>query len=129
MHYLTVEEALALHAIAVRQSGGSAGVREVGTLTGCLERPKAAFGGKDMYATMWEKASVYLDSIARNHPFIDGNKRTAFLCAVAFIHKNGYEPALSDRDIVDGVLWVVTKKPPIGEIATWLEKHCVRNDL
>lgn len=127
MHYLTVEEALALHAVAVRLSGGSAGVRENDVLIGCLMRPQTAFGGKDMYPSVWEKAAVYLDSISRNHPFIDGNKRTAFLCSARFLHDNGFNLTFDDRGIVDGILWVVIKHPSIKEIAQWLEKHYRKN--
>ena len=123
VHYLTVEDALANHAVGIHLSGGSLGVRDEGVLIGCLERPKAAFGGSDMYKTVFEKAAVYIDSIARNHPFVDGNKRTAFLCGSRFLSLNKYNVHMPCRKIVDGMLWVVTKHPEIKEIAAWLKKH------
>ncbi len=123
VRYLTLEDALEMHAIVVRLSGGSHGVREKEVLLGCLERPKAAFGGQDMYLTIFAKSAVYMDSIARNHPLIDGNKRTAFLCAARFLALNGKRLTIVDAEIVRGVLWVVTEYPAIEEISQWLEKH------
>jgi death on curing protein len=122
-NYLVVEDALSNLAVAVRLSGGSAGVRDEGVLVGCLERPKAEFGGKEMYRTLFEKSAVYIDSIARNHPFIDGNKRTAFLCGARFLNLNGYDLDMQQNVIVDGMLWVVTDHPEIQEIARWIKKH------
>lgn len=121
--YLTLEDALAVHVVAVTLAGGSQGVRLHNVLLGCLERPKAAFGGNDMYKNIFEKASVYIDSIARNHPFIDGNKRTSFLCAARFLSLNGYHISMPNPEIVRGMLWVVIDHPSITEIARWLQKH------
>ncbi len=112
-----------MHAIVVKLSGGSHGVRERESLLGSLERPKAAFGGKDMYPTLFSKAAVYIDSIARNHPLVDGNKRTAFLCAARFLAENGVSLDMSDDEIVRGVIWVVVEHPTIEEIAAWLEQN------
>lgn len=123
VRYLTLEDALEMHAVVVKLSGGSHGVREREVLLGCLERPKAAFGGKDMYESVFAKAAVYIDSIARNHPFVDGNKRTAFLSAARFLALNNIDLVIDDAEIVRGVIWVVTEHPSVEEIASWLKKH------
>jgi death on curing protein len=123
VRYLTLEDVLEMHAIVVRLSGGSHGVRSKESLLGSLERPKAAFGSNDMYPTLFAKAAVYIDSIARNHPFVDGNKRSSFLCAARFLAENDIDLIMGDEEIVRGVVWVVVDNPSIKEIAAWLEKH------
>lgn len=126
--YVTLEDALEVHAVVIKMSGGTLGVRDMNSLTGCLERPKAAFGGNDMYASLFEKAAVYIDSVSRNHPLLDGNKRTAFLCGVRFLSLNGITITIDNNEIVRGVLWVVTEHPTIQEIAAWLERHSSQNN-
>lgn len=126
VRYLVIEDVVEMHAIVIRLSGGSFGIRDHGVLSGCLERPKTAFGGKDMYPTLHAKAAACIDTIARNHPLVDGNKRTAFLSGARFLSMNDIELAITDDEIVRGMIWVVTEHPSIEEIAAWLEKQSRR---
>lgn len=119
----TAEDIIRLHEVIIRQIGGSEGLRDAGALAMCAEKPKAAFGGNEMYPTIFLKAAALLESIARNHPFVDGNKRTAFLAALNVIEHNDYKTFFDNKDIEDTVVRVVTEKPPIEEIATWLERN------
>ncbi|MBI3305432.1 type II toxin-antitoxin system death-on-curing family toxin [Candidatus Parcubacteria bacterium] len=77
MNYLTGEEILAIHSEIIDQTGGLHGVRDAGLLASILERPKTAFGGKEMHRGLFKKAAVYMEGLARYHVFTDGNKRTA----------------------------------------------------
>ncbi|MDP2651448.1 MAG: type II toxin-antitoxin system death-on-curing family toxin [bacterium] len=128
MNLPTAEDIIRLHEVVIRRIGGSEGLRDAGALRMCAEKPRTAFGGKEMYPTLFLKAAALLESIARNHPFVDGNKRTAFLSALAIIERNGCETAFNQKDIEDTVLKIVTEKLPIEEIAAWLEKNSKKAD-
>jgi death-on-curing protein len=82
--YLTLVEVLAIHADQIERYGGAAGVRDLGLLEAALFRPQTGY-----YAGLIEEAAALWESLAQNHPFIDGNKRTAFAAAYTFLHING----------------------------------------
>lgn len=119
----TAEDIIRLHEVVLRKTGGSDGLRDAGALSMCAERPRAAFGGKDMYPAVFTKAAAALESIARNHVFVDGNKRTAFMTALYIIENNGYETFFSNKDIEETIIKIVIEKSSIEQIATWLEKN------
>ena len=82
--YLTVAEVLAIHADQIERYGGSAGVRDQGLLEAALYRPQTGY-----YADLIEEAAALWESLAQNHCFIDGNKRTAFAAMYTFLFING----------------------------------------
>ena len=82
--YLTVAEVLAMHADQIERYGGSHGIRDQGLLEAALYRPQTGY-----YADLIEKAGALWESLAQNHPFIDGNKRTAFAATYTFLAING----------------------------------------
>ena len=83
--YITTIEALALHAIGLKKYGGSTGIRDIGALESALFRPQTGY-----YKDIIEEAAALLESLAVNHPFIDGNKRVAFAVADTFLRINRY---------------------------------------
>lgn len=119
----TAEDIIRLHEVVLRKTGGSDGLRDAGALSMCAERPRAAFGGRDMYPTVFTKAAASLESIARNHVFVDGNKRTAFITALFIIENNGYKTFFDNRDIEETIVKIVVEKSSIEQIAAWLEKN------
>ena len=123
IRFVTIEEALALHATALQLTHGKLGVHDIGALLGCLERPKTVLGGQEMFPTLFLKAAALTETIARNHPFVDGNKRTAHLLGRELLVLNGYELEPQIEEIEKCMLWIVTQKPPLDEIAAWLEKN------
>jgi len=123
--YITIEEVLAIHATVLGLTTGSLGVRDMNSLQGCLERPKTSLGGNDMFADIFSKAAALIESIARNHTFVDGNKRTSYLSGAYFLAKNGYILSPAHGEIETCMLWVVTEKPPIEDIAAWLQRNSV----
>ena len=86
--YLTADQVITFHDLLVKTFGGLSGVRDMNLLHSALEAPKASFGGKDMYPSVYEKAAAYLYHLAKNHPFNDGNKRTSYVTALAFLKAN-----------------------------------------
>jgi death-on-curing protein len=84
--YLTVTEVLAIHADQIERYGGSHGVRDPGLLEAALYRPQTGY-----YLDLAEEAAALWESLSQNHPFIDGNKRTAFAVTYTFLAINGAE--------------------------------------
>jgi death-on-curing protein len=82
--YLTVAEVLAIHADQIERYGGSPGIRDPGLLEAALFRPQTGY-----YADLIEEAAALWESLSQNHPFIDGNKRTAFAAMYTFLSING----------------------------------------
>ncbi len=92
-HHLDLETVLEIHAEVIGQFGGSEGVRDLALLESAIAAPQASFGGESVYADLTEIAAAYLFFICRNHPFIDGNKRTALSSCIVFLRLNGVEPS------------------------------------
>lgn len=86
--YLSFEFVLSLHEQLVEEYGGVKGVLNEGLLRSALEMPKACFHGKDLHRTIYDKAAAYLFHLIQNHPFVDGNKRTASMSAIVFFASN-----------------------------------------
>ncbi|MCC6342922.1 MAG: type II toxin-antitoxin system death-on-curing family toxin [Bryobacterales bacterium] len=82
--YLTLAEVIAIHSDQIERYGGSPGVRDFGLLEAALFRPQTGY-----YADLMEEAAALWESMAQNHPFIDGNKRTAFAATYTFLAING----------------------------------------
>ena len=83
--YLTVADVLALHAILVKRYGGASGVRDPGAIEAALFRPQTGY-----YRDIVAEAAALMESLAINHPFVDGNKRIAFAAADVFLRVNGW---------------------------------------
>jgi len=90
--HLTVEMVREIHAEAIAIFGGSDGVRELALLESAVAAPQASFSGKSSYSDLAEIAASYLYYLCKNHPFIDGNKRTALGACLVFLRLNAIEP-------------------------------------
>jgi death on curing protein len=86
----TVEAVKAIHREVLQAHGGSAGIRDEGLLDSAVAAPQATMMGKPMFRDPVEVAAAYLFYLCRNHPFIDGNKRTALATCLVFLSENGY---------------------------------------
>lgn len=86
--YITFEYVLEIHEKLIEEYGGRQGILNEGLLRSALEMPKARFNGRDLHRTIFDKTAAYLFHIAKNHPFIDGNKRTAAMTAMVFFASN-----------------------------------------
>ena len=115
----TLEETLFLHGRLVARFGGESGVRDLGLLESALARPRSGY-----YETLSLQAAALLQSLARNHAFVDGNKRVAFALTLVFLRTNGAVLRVS-ADVGEGFLIgrVIKARAELDEIARWIEKH------
>lgn len=118
-----IEEVYKVHEIIIKRAGTIALVRDFGLLHSAIERPKATYLGRDLYPTIFSKAASLLQSICLNHPFTDGNKRTAWTITHKFLWDNGYQIHSSVSGAVEFMLMVDNSKPDIAYISKWLKSH------
>ena len=91
IRFLTLSDILLIHSDQIRNYGGSTGVRDLSLLSSALAMPESSFEGKYLHDNIIEMAAAYGFHICQNHPFIDGNKRTALASALVFLDLNGTE--------------------------------------
>ncbi len=91
--HLTIEVVREIHQEVLSKFGGPKGVRDENLLASAVLTPQSSFGGKSPYTDLIDVAAAYLFYICRNHPFLDGNKRTAMMSAIVFLRLNGIKPA------------------------------------
>jgi death-on-curing protein len=123
VEYLTLEEVLLLHARLIQRTGGSGGVRDVGLLESALARPRATSGGEDLYPDLWHKAAALMHSLIKNHPFVDGNKRTALTATGLFLELNGYMLTASNDEAACFALQAAVGDVDVEAMAAWIESH------
>ncbi len=120
--YITVADALAMHTILIRKYGGSDGVRDMGALESALYRPQTGY-----YLDIIEESAALLESLAINHPFIDGNKRVAFAVVDAFLRINGYQINSKSSQIYAVLMkFFDTQTFKYEELEKWLRKIIVK---
>jgi death-on-curing protein len=117
--YLTVAEVLAMHTDQIERYGGAQGVRDLGLLEAALYRPQTGY-----YPSLIEEAAALWESIGQNHPFIDGNKRTAFAATYTFLAING---ARLTADAQETYLFVAglyeANQFTFDKLVPWLRSH------
>jgi death-on-curing protein len=119
--WISAEVALAGHAEQLAEHGGGEGVRDHGLFESAMARPRnlAAYGDPDAAAL----AASYAFGLARNHPFVDGNKRTAAVVMEAFLNANGFELRANDAEIVVTILALAAGELGEEELAQWLRER------
>lgn len=125
LFYLSAAQVLAIHDQMIRRFGGSVGIRDLKLIESAVARPQVTFDGLDLYKTIFDKAAALLHSLLKNHPFIDGNKRTALSSAGIFLSLNGYKLINKHKQEVTFMLDVANDKLTLQEISTWLKKYSV----
>ena len=120
MHeFPTIEEVVAIHEIAVREFGGPQGLRDSGALKSALLRPQLGY-----YNGLLEEAAALMESLAMNHPFVDGNKRTAFFATDAFLRMNGQFIDCDGQDAYDFFIQLFeTHLFRFDQLHDWLKRH------
>jgi len=124
--FISLEEVLAIHDRMLEIGGGREGIRDFALFHSAVERPKAQYGGKFLYGSLWLMAAALLQSLVKNHPFEDGNKRTAFISAIRLLYKNGYQFKAEKNKIIKLMVGVGIGNKTIGQIAKWLKKNSVK---
>jgi death-on-curing protein len=119
--WLRKDVLLAVHERLLAEHGGSVGIRDEGLLESALGRPQNLFAyGKP---TLFDLASAYACGVIKNHPFVDGNKRTGFMAAYLFLGRNGYEFEAAEGDVVIKTLAVAAGEINEQRYAKWLESN------
>jgi death on curing protein len=120
--YISFEFVLSLHDQLIEEYGGAKGILNEGLLHSALEMPKARFNGRDLHRTIYDKTAAYLFHLIKNHPFIDGNKRTASMTALVFYatnFKGGF--GIFDDEYQDLILSVAQGNAKKKEIAKFFQ--------
>lgn len=123
--FLTLEQALALHADQVTRYGGDPSLRDRGLLESALAMPMAQFDGAFLHPELPDMAAAYLFHIVMNHPFVDGNKRAGAVAAIVFLDMNDVAVDATNAALAEVVLRVAKGEMRKPEIAQWLREHTV----
>ena len=123
IRYLTLEEVLELHRLALEQAGGLPGVRDLGGLESALAQPQMAFGGQELYPSLAEKAAALGFSLVCNHPFVDGNKRVGHAAMETFLVLNGWELSASLNEQEQVMLRLAGGSLRREEFTVWVQAH------
>lgn len=119
--YLTAQQVLFIHARMIATTGGEHGVRDIGLLASAVARPQATFDKTDLYPDLFQKAAALMASLAQNHPFVDGNKRTAIAAAALFLRQNGFRLETTNDELERFTLSVTNERISVAQIAAWLQ--------
>lgn len=120
---LTLEEILRLHFQVIADFCGLHGVRAENRLKSVVLAPKQEAFVQKQYEIIEEKAAVYLINIIGDHPFIDGNKRTAVTVCTIFLSRNNRKITPSPKELEGFAVWVAVERLDVPVIAKWLETH------
>lgn len=126
MQYLGYRQVLLVYRRVIEETGGTWGVRDEGLLRAALARPQSSFGGQDLYPTLFEKAAALAESLALNHPLVDGNKRVAWECLDLMLEMNGHLMTVSYDQGFDLIMRIVQRQATVQDVAEWLAKHTRR---
>ncbi len=121
--WVRLETVLAAHERLVRLFGGSLGLRDLGLLESALDRPRNLLAYEEA-VSIERLAAAYAFGIAKNHPFVDGNKRVAFAIACLFLAKNGKWLAASEAEAAVAMLELASGDLPEEGFAEWLTDRC-----
>lgn len=122
-NYIPLEEVILIHERMLEVGGGRKGIRDFTLIHSAVERPKATFSGKSLYPDLWLKSAALTQSLIKNHPFEDGNKRTAYFSTLRFLFLNNYLLKARKAEIVKFTLNVYIKILSIKEISVWLKNY------
>lgn len=123
-YFLTLEQVLVVHTDQIERYGGSHGLRDLGLLESAVFRPQSSFGDEDLYPTIFHKAAALLHSLIMNHPFVDGNKRTATASTLLFLEMNDCSLVVEQKVLVNFILKIEKEDLKIEIISSWLKKNC-----
>ncbi|MDZ7772230.1 MAG: type II toxin-antitoxin system death-on-curing family toxin [Balneolaceae bacterium] len=129
IEFLDKKTILAFHQDQIASYGGSQGIRDEGLLESALPQPQASFGGEYVDEDLFEMAAAYGFHICQNHPFYDGNKRTALIAMYTFLFVNAYRLAAEKKSLFAIMIDLVNGKVEKKELAEYLEKHSSKRDV
>ncbi|NPA05846.1 MAG: type II toxin-antitoxin system death-on-curing family toxin [Chloroflexi bacterium] len=123
MRYLSVNDVLQIHALVMAQTQTQAGLRDWPGLVAAVAAPQMTFGGQDLYPTIGDKAAVLAFGLVKNHPFLNGNKRTAHAAMEVFLVLNGYEMDADNAQQEQALVQVASCAWDRERFAEWVKAH------
>lgn len=120
--FLTLAELIEIHKDQITRYGGSTGIRDINVLSSAAAMPYASCGDQFLHHDIFEMAAAYAYHISQNHPFIDGNKRTALAAALIFLELNGVSITDTDGELYDAMIHLVTDKLSKAELGSKLKR-------
>lgn len=123
MLYLSAEQILFIHHRLIEATGGAHGLRDAGSLQAAVVRPLATFDKRELYPDLFSKAAALLESLIRNHPFVDGNKRTAITAAGLMLRRNGHHLVASQQELYDFTMRMATGDIDLSGAREWMTRH------
>ena len=123
MKSLTLEQLLQFHALVVNATSGSMGLRDLGRLDSAIANQTQNAFGEELYPSVVDKAAAMILAIVADHPFVDGNKRTAMLAGLTLLEINGLQFAGQIGEIEDFAVEIATDKLDVPVIAAWIRKN------
>jgi death-on-curing protein len=125
LKYLSIENILALHRRVIEKYGHEKGLLDIKKLEACVEKPREIFFGSESHPTIESKAAVYLYYITTYHPFIDGNKRTAFYSMCVFLAQNGFYLIINEDECVNFVISVASGNETMDTVMEWVKTNII----
>ncbi|MBL7183173.1 MAG: type II toxin-antitoxin system death-on-curing family toxin [Anaerolineae bacterium] len=120
MRHLTIDEIFAIHDRAIREYGGSPELLDLGRLEATLAVPRQTMFGEELYPDIFSKAAILFYLLIKNHPFVDGNKRTAFLALMRFLNINGYSLNATNDELYQFTIDVASSVSTKEEVEMWI---------
>ncbi|MGB9866520.1 MAG: type II toxin-antitoxin system death-on-curing family toxin [Bacillota bacterium] len=127
LQFLTLADVVEIHRDQIARYGGRSGIRDLQTLLSALAVPQATFDGNYLHADLFEMAAAYGFHLCQNHPFVDGNKRTALACALVFLEMNGISVDDPRAALYGAMLSIATGTLGKGELARLLRQLSQQN--
>ncbi len=112
-----------IHSDLLQRYGGRPGLRDPGLLDSALAQPKTTVGGKFVHKTLFDKAAAYGFHVCKNHPFVDGNKRVAFVLMDIFLQKNGWEITSNEEEAYSMMISLASGRLSKAHLSKWLKEH------
>ncbi len=127
INFLSFNEIAAIHIHQINSYGGLHGIRDRGLLESALNYPQAMFQGKYLHPDIYHMTAAYMYSIIKNHPFVDGNKRTAIAVAILFLNRNNIEINATHDELFDLTIATTISKYTETNIALFFKEKSVKN--
>jgi death-on-curing protein len=120
---IDINEVEKIHDILIDKFGGAKGIRDKGLLESSINRPFQTFDGQELYPSAVDKAAAIFESIITNHPFIDGNKRTAYVLMRLMLKNHNIDINLGQNDKYDFVIKAASGQLTFDQIKTWINNN------
>jgi len=122
---ISLKEVIVIHQMAIEKFGGGDGIRDVNLLESAIQRPYSTFDQQELYPTPIEKSAAIVESIVKNHPFSDGNKRTGYILMRLTLLKAGLDINAKENEKYKFVIEIAEGKLNFDEIKLWISSNII----